>query len=47
MEELDHLIDNYNQNIINNGYYEWNIDDWKTFSSGEFEKEFEFNEYKW
>ncbi|OUM59887.1 hypothetical protein PIROE2DRAFT_14472, partial [Piromyces sp. E2] len=47
MEELKYLINNNGQKIINDGYYEWNIDDWEKFLSERNEQEFEINGYKW
>ncbi|ORX75576.1 hypothetical protein BCR32DRAFT_271830, partial [Anaeromyces robustus] len=47
IEEIKSLIKDENHNILNEGYYEWKIEDWKKLSNEKFTQNFIIGEHKW
>lgn len=47
IEELKSLINNEGHEVVNEGYYEWKIEDWNSLQIEEFSDEFEINNNKW
>ncbi|OUM59886.1 hypothetical protein PIROE2DRAFT_14471 [Piromyces sp. E2] len=47
LEELKNFINDNGNEIINDGYYEWNIDEWNKLQNNNLSEEFEIGNHKW
>jgi len=47
MNILKNITNNENMAVKNDGFYEWNIDNWNELSNKYYSPEFDIGNYKW